>query len=168
MSANDRRRLELIRLAGEIHADAEVLQRIASECDGHAASLRGPTSRGVLSTAAIDLHRYYTGIENVLERVERTVGALPKASASWHRDLLWGATRALADARPLVLRPETASDLEALLAFRHFFRHAYAVEFDATRLAELVARVLRVHPGVTASLRAFADHLQRTAAALHD
>lgn len=79
---------------------------------------------------AIDMHRYYGVVENLLERVERTMGVEPPPSPNWHNDLLWGATRPLAEARPAILREETARALEPLLAFRHFFRHAYTVELD--------------------------------------
>jgi hypothetical protein len=45
------------------------------------------------------------------------------------------------------------SDLRDLLAFRHFFRHAYVVPLDATRLAALRDRALRVRPLVRSDVR---------------
>ena len=39
--------------------------------------------------------------------------------------------------RPAVLSGATAGALRRLLGFRHFFRHAYAVDLDGARLEEL-------------------------------
>lgn len=161
MQAEQRRRLELTRLATEIAADAAALQGIARLCLDAQPALRQP-SRAITAMVAVDLHRYYTALENVLERVERGVGALPPAGPAWHKDLLLGATRELADARPAILSAAAALDLESLLAFRHFFRHAYTAEFDAERLADLVARLGRVHGLVAADLQRFVSHLQAT------
>ncbi len=111
---------------------------------------------------AVDLHRYYTAIENILERIERCVGMPPPPAPTWHRDLLIGATRPLADARPAILSASLVAGLEKLLAFRHFFRHAYVVEFDPSRLTSLVDEVQRIHSGVAADLRRFTAHLQAT------
>lgn len=36
--------------------------------------------------------------------------------------------------RPAVISPESRDLLQRLLGFRHFFRHAYAVDLDGNRL----------------------------------
>jgi hypothetical protein len=166
MGADERRRLELLRLAGEITADVAVLDQVARRCADARPPLQRSPDRGALAIVAVDLHRYYTAVENVLERIERVVGALPPAGPAWHKDLLLGAARDLADARPVIVSPGVTADLEALLAFRHFFRHAYAVEFDPVRLDELASRLARVHEPVTEDLRRFAAHLLAIAAGL--
>ena len=166
MRADERRRVELTRLAGEIQADVLVLDQVASACAATKPRLMQQPDRGVLALVAVDLHRYYTAVENVLERVERVVGALPPPGPSWHRDLLLGAARELADARPAVLSAPTSAELEPMLSFRHFFRHAYAVEFDPVRLDALASRLARAHPQVIADLRRFAAHLQTIASRL--
>lgn len=160
MLAEERRRLELARLASELLADASVLESVARGCAQAQPKLRQSPDRALLCMLAVDLHRYFTAVENVLERVERVIGALPPVGPSWHKDLLVGASRELADARPAILSPAVIPDLEALLSFRHFFRHAYAVEFDAVRLDELAARLARVHGQVVADLHRFVAHLQ--------
>jgi len=165
MRADQRRRLELTRLATEITADVTVLDGVARLCLEAQPSLAKAT-RAITAMVAVDLHRYYTAIENVLERIERGVGALPPSGPAWHKDLLLGAARDLADARPAILSPTAVTDLEGLLAFRHFFRHAYAVEFDPTRLGDLVSRLTRVHATVAADLRRFEAHLQNTIAGM--
>lgn len=159
------RRLELLRLLVEISADLDALETSARNCDEAHRALAKP-SRAVLAMAAVDVHRYSTAIENLLERIERGVGAAPAPGPAWHRELLPCASRALANARPAILSPETIPALERLLSFRHFFRHAYVVEFDPARLGVLAEEIGRIHATVVADLRRFAAHLQNTADAL--
>ena len=165
MRADHRRRLELARLVTEITADVLVLESVARLCIEAQPALARST-RAITAMVAVDLHRYYTATENVLERIERCIGALPPSGPAWHKDLLLGATRELADARPAILSPAVAPDLERLLAFRHFFRHAYAVDFDPARLGDLVSQLASVHVLVAADLRQFVVHLQSTIAGM--
>jgi hypothetical protein len=166
MQADERRRLELTRLADEIVADSAVLERVGRTCETARTKLGHGVDRGALAEVAVDLHRYYTAVENVLERIERAVGVLPTAGPTWHRDLLHGAARPLADARPAILSMSAATELDALLSFRHFFRHAYAAEFDPARLDLLAGQLARCHDTVLADLRHFVAHLQAVAARL--
>jgi hypothetical protein len=62
--------------------------------------------------------------------------------------------------RPAVLESATVSELALLLAFRHFFRHAYAVTFDAARLTRELNRLFAVEPVVSAALDAFSHFLR--------
>lgn len=162
MSADARRRRELQRLATEVLADVESLGLVAEQLATARVHLT-PSSRPMCAMVAVDLHRYYTAVENLLERIERSVGALPPNGPSWHRDLLEGATHRLADARPAILSGHLLEDLEELLAFRRFFRHAYKVEFDATRLIALTDRVARSHKGTEADFRNFVSYLNGVA-----
>jgi hypothetical protein len=61
----------------------------------------------------------------------------------------------LAAVRPAVLDPARLADLSELLAFRHFFRHAYAVALDDAELRRHAGRLERTHPGVRGDLRGF-------------
>jgi hypothetical protein len=165
MPGDERRRRELARLAAEILADAEVLDGVVQAVVGARPRLRAP-DRAVLAMVAVDLHRWFTAVENVVERAERLVGALPAAGPSWHKDLLQGATLELPQVRPAILPARLLGDLEALLAFRHSFRHAYAVEFDAARLDDLAGRLERAHAPLAADHRGFATWLDGMAATL--
>jgi len=165
MRAEERRRLELLRLATEVTADVAALELIATQCLAARSALAQPT-RPITAMVAVDLHRWYTAVENVIERIERALGALPPPGPSWHRDLLQGAAHELTDARPAIVGTAVVADLEELLAFRHFFRHAYTAEFDAKRLDDLVARLERSHGPVISDLRLFVAHLRATIATL--
>jgi hypothetical protein len=103
----------------------------------------------------VKLHAWYTAFESILERIARVVeGGLP-GGPSYHQDLLRGMALPLAVVRPAVIDPGRLVDLSELLAFRHFFRHAYAVALDEVELRSHAARLERTHPGVREDLRGF-------------
>jgi hypothetical protein len=103
------------------------------------------------------LHAWYTAFESILERIARVVeGDLP-GGPSHHQDLLRGMALPLAQVRPAVLDPKRLGDLSELLAFRHFFRHAYAVVLDEAELRRHASRLERTHPGVREDLRGFEE-----------
>jgi len=62
------------------------------------------------------------------------------------------------------LRAEIRSDRNAWLAFRHFFRHAYAVSLEAPRLEALRTDMLALRAPLEQDLDALDGHLARVAA----
>jgi len=61
--------------------------------------------------------------------------------------------------RPAVFSGATIGVLRRLLGFRHFFRHAYAVELDAQRLAILSDEIIAKAPTILAELDALDQFL---------
>ncbi len=74
--------------------------------------------------------------------------------------------RPLEGIRPPVIAAELASDLRELLALRHFFRHAYAVDLDPQEILAHSARLARLHPLVGRDLDAFVGFLRAALDAL--
>lgn len=147
--------LELRRLVRDNEADLEVLRNLAGEVASVAARA-WPLGDETCAFLALRLHAWYTALESLLERVARVVeGAVPTGPSS-HRDLLRGMTLPLEGIRPRVLDPGRLEDLMALLGFRHFVRHAYAVTLDEGELRVHASRVGRLQPGVEADLQGFA------------
>lgn len=151
----------LVRLESEVQRDLESLRLLESQVLAlrPAIEVEAPDRRD-LSTVALDVHRWYTALESLIERVERVLGALPISSERRHRELLEGATLELQGARPALLPRELLPDLLDLLGFRHFLRHAYVVELDPERLRVVVVRFERTAPRVVESLVRFAGWLR--------
>jgi len=148
--------MELRRLVRDTEADLSTIEKLHGEVESVAGR---PSGLGAEAQAylAVRLHAWYTALESILERIARTVeGSLPGGPAS-HRDLLHGMSLDLPDIRPAVIDPGRLSDLFSLLAFRHFFRHVYAVDLDEVQLREHAVRLLHVHPQVLSDLTAFLD-----------
>jgi len=65
-----------------------------------------------------------------------------------------------------VLSAASLHPLRKLLAFRHFFRHAYAATWDATQLSLLRQAALDARAPVSADFARFDSFLRDLAAAL--
>jgi hypothetical protein len=105
------------------------------------------------------LHGFYTGIEGMFERIARALDdELPKGESS-HTRLLDSVALDLPGIRPAVIRRSLIPPLRKLLQFRRFFRHAYAVDWDFDRLAELSTIAISVWPDFRRDLDAFRRHL---------
>jgi hypothetical protein len=87
----------------------------------------------------------------VLVAFERALRLPERSGEHWHRALLADAALELTGVRPPLVAEER--DWEELLAFRHFLRHAYAADLDATRLRKNVACLERALAATAPLLR---------------
>jgi len=105
------------------------------------------------------IHHWYGAAESVLERVVRAFEGSVPAGERWHNELLDQAALELPGIRAAVLRDPTRDALRKVLAFRHFFRHAYAVSWERDRLELAVADCLSAAPLLDADLDALLARL---------
>jgi hypothetical protein len=159
-------RATLLRLRGDLLRDTAIAAELADEVEARAQDLPA-ASPEVRAYLAVLVHRFYTSVESAIERVERTLGSVPEGP-EWHHDLLRGATYELEGVRPAILGDETYRRLSEILRFRHFFRHAYAVELDENKLGVVVGHLVASHGSVDDELRRFADFLRDLAESLAD
>jgi hypothetical protein len=139
----------LQRLRAEIKFDRDALQRRLDELK--TVALDANASAASCAQAAVALHHAYGAIESVLERIARTIdGDLPMGPDR-HQALLHTMGLEIDGVRPAVLSRESVAGLRQLLSFRHFFRHAYAVEMEPARLADLRRVLVESAPGWTPS-----------------
>lgn len=132
--------LHVLRL--ELQSDVRAFAERVAELE----SLRlGPTTAdpNLLARAAVALHHAYGALEAALARIARVFGTEP-SGANWHRALLESMVLEVPGIRPAIVSASTLPALRDLLAFRHFFRHAYSVPLDAARLAHLAQRARSV------------------------
>lgn len=111
--------------------------------------------------AAVALHAWFTALESALERVGRTLDRTVPAGPRSHVTLLAQCAVEVPGVRPALYAAEHLRDLEELLKFRHFFRHAYDVQLDPVLLEAEARRVARLHPQLSASLDAFDQFLAK-------
>lgn len=143
----------LLRLQRELVHDRAALLQHERDADELLAAWQD--DRRSLALAAVTLHAWYTGLESLLERILRTLDADLPSGPTGHRDVLLQSVGELPGVRPAVLPPALLDDLLTLLKFRHFFRHAYAVELDPARLRPQIERLQRLAPAVAGALSAF-------------
>ncbi len=164
----------LLRLAGELAQERKVAEGIALRALSDAARLAAvkassdpDETRGFAASVALGLHRWYSAVESMIERVERTFETLP-SGPNWQSELLEGAAIEIPELRPAILPEGQLDRLRELLRFRHFLRHAYAVELDAGRLQVLAADLTAVHASAGRAIETFEGFLVAAAHALAD
>lgn len=146
----------LARLLAEIRADRKGLTaRLKDSREAQRRLASEPKDPAAQAMAGVAIHAWYTGFEAILERVARELDGTVPSGDRWHRDLLYQASAQVPGLRQGIFDSIDVHDLTLLLAFRHFFRHAYAVEFDSVRLGEELMRLQSVAPHVDAALDRF-------------
>ncbi|MBI5525419.1 MAG: hypothetical protein HY897_03725 [Deltaproteobacteria bacterium] len=149
-------------LGDKIELDLAACERIVREIESYSDAV--DPDRPVVALVALDVERYYSSIESTFETIARDVdGAVPEGN-EWHRKLLDAMCRQ-GDARPAVVTPASARILAELLRFRHFLRHAYAVELDWAKLKPLAVDMVSVHPVVSEDLNKIKDFVRNCAGA---
>ena len=120
----------------------------------------------VLAPTAVALHHAYGALEAALARVARTLeGSVPQGP-DWHQRLLHSMTLEIPSVRSAVLSDASAKGLRRLLAFRQFFRHAYAVSWDAAQLAALRETALSLREPVARDVEGLDESLAAIAESL--
>lgn len=153
----------IARLRAEINSDILTFQAKVEELRSLPQLLAA--ERATLAQAAVAIHHAYGALESALTRIARAIDdGLPEVP-EWHQALLHVMTLPIDGVRPAVLSGETYAFLQRLLGFRHFFRHAYAVELDGARLDDLRACALSALPLVAEDLRRFDKFLAEAGAA---
>lgn len=108
-----------------IEDELTALERVSQEMSDLLAARAEPPTRVELRAMASILHEFYNGVERILERLALEFdGVLPGGSA-WHTDLLDQMALAQGGERSAVIDSGLHARLKDLLAFRHFYRHAY-------------------------------------------
>jgi hypothetical protein len=108
-----------------------------------------------LAVVALATHHLYSCAESIFERVALAFEGMPDQRERWHRSLLDQMGLSIDGIRPAVLSPPTLPPLREMLQFRHFLRHAYAVELDPVRLLDVAQHALDAHRLLSADLDAF-------------
>jgi hypothetical protein len=125
---------------------------------GEASSTDPRESREAAAFVALALDHAYQAFESLLPRVERALGLPPRTGAAWHQAILEDSTIPIEGLRPAIVPPAATAAWQAVMAFRRFLRHAYAVELDGDRLAtttgHLSDAVQATAPGVEELLAA--------------
>lgn len=152
-------------------ADARILQLVAElrrdweQAERHCqrAQTADPAADEARAAfVALSLDHAYQAFETFLVRLERALGLPERHGVSWHVALLADAMTPVPGLRPAVYPTTVQLEWNELLRFRHFLRHAYAVELDPQRLAQNRDRLVRAIEGTRAHVLALLDALAST------
>jgi len=148
-------------LRAEILSDVRAFESRVDELER--TDLTGCTDDAMLAKAAVALHHAYGAIEGALTRVTKFFDGDAPSGSEWHQELLRTMSLEIPGIRPAILGEASVRGLRSLLGFRHFFRHAYAVAWDADRLASLRRDALRLRLPLCEDFRRLDDLLARVA-----
>ena len=147
-------------LLAEIATARPLFAQLAAEIES--VRQRHPTviPREALALIAVDLHSYYTKLEALLERFLVSFEGQAPRGESGHAGLLRVAALAIPGVRPPIFSDQTREVLDELRKFRHFFRHAYALDLRADKLARVLDPFIPGHPMIEHELQAFASFIE--------
>jgi len=140
------------RLRTEIRVDRETFSARVAELRGLSLDA---ADAAVSAQAAVALHHAYGAVEAAMTRTARVLDGDVPTGPDWHLALLESMGLELEGIRATVLSPASVRLLRKLLAFRHFFRHAYAVSWDLARLRELRTIAVDLEPLLLRDLDTF-------------
>ena len=154
---------ERLALAGRIRASLEDVRFTVNRAMMLAEKGRRSGDDDYWDGVALNLHGFYSGVEQIFEDIARTIdGDLP-SGAEWHISLLRQMTAEMGKLRPAVIEIETRRQLDEYRGFRHIVRNVYAFNLRPSRLNELVNDAPDCFANLTSDLMAFADFLEKTA-----
>lgn len=145
-------RADLATLIASINGDRRAAERHAALALRLSDRLDDEVSQ---SAFAGSLHHFYSALESIAERVLRAFDETIPKGDRWHQELLELASLDVPDHRPALFAETTLPLLRRSLAFRHFFRHAYAATWDPVELARNAAILRALVPLVEADLERF-------------
>lgn len=113
-----------------------------------------------LESLAYQLHNLYCAFEDLFKVVADFFENRIEERAKSHRELLWRMKIPIEGVRPALLSEASYRRLDALRAFRHFFRHAYAYELDPRKVSLIVEDALALETRYRDELDHFLDQLE--------
>ncbi|MBI3359830.1 MAG: hypothetical protein HY023_01835 [Chloroflexi bacterium] len=113
-----------------VEDELEVLSEISERMNEALTTRADPPTWKDLAVIGSVLHRFYTGVENILERILDRLGEQKPTGGSWHIELLDQVTEPAEGIRAPVIDRALRQRLERYLRFRHFFRRAYDKDLE--------------------------------------
>ncbi len=105
-------------LAGRIRVSVNELSPVIERMASYLSKALASNDQAHWDALALNLHGFYSGIEQIFEDIARTMdGSLPTWS-EWHIDLLIQMASEMKGSRPAVIRPRTHACLDEYRGFR--------------------------------------------------
>lgn len=127
------------------------------------ARLGGPDQDAYVNSVALNLHSFYTGLEHIFQLIAVELDGGVLGGPAWHSELLRQMTLDVPSVRPLVLRPQTAQELDEYCKFCHLIRHIYATNIAPSRIEQLVTKLPDLYTQLHQDLDAFLTFLDTLA-----
>ncbi|UZQ53548.1 hypothetical protein OOK60_13715 [Trichothermofontia sichuanensis B231] len=114
-----------------------------------------------LDAIALNLHGFYTCLEQIFEAIARTIGEGMPTGSHWHQALLLQMSVAVPTVRPAVISQASRQRLDTYRGFRHVVRNVYTFNLEAARVLALAMDLTLCYDQVVADLDQFCQFLDR-------
>ncbi len=129
------------------------LARLTKEMDLLAARLSSPPDSLETRAAGSIVHDFYTGIEQLFEKIALLFDGEVPQGPDWHRELLRQMAQPVQGAREAVISPKLHETLKEYLRFRHLFRHMYGFELKWERFQHLTVSLTNLLSELRAAMK---------------
>ncbi|WP_423225516.1 hypothetical protein [Candidatus Amarolinea aalborgensis] len=147
-------------LATRLRENLVDLARVVERTDRLLVKAAQQNDDDYLDGVALNLHSFYTGVEQLLEVIARQFDGSVPQGPDWHRDLLLQMSGELSGRRPPVISRATRHCLDEYRSFRHIVRNVYTFNLRPTRLRELVGDLAACFTTLVNDLEAFCVFLE--------
>lgn len=131
---------KIVILKSEIESDRRKLERLFVKFERSYNGFLKTKEYSKLVESAFYVSQIYTGFENMFKNIAKTFENNIEED-KWHKSLLERMALEIEDIRPALLSDESFDCLNELMAFRHFFRHAYEMEIDKEKFKIVASKV---------------------------
>lgn len=142
-------------LKKEIAIELENLERLVRETEDLTGRFLNEPDFIQTRAAGSILHDFYTGVENLFEKIAVNMDRELPEGEDWHKELLAQMGRSFEGIRGAVIDEDLSEKLKEYLRFRHLFRNIYGFELKWNRFEQLS----RSLSGILSKLKANLDAL---------
>ncbi|HEX6387576.1 MAG TPA: hypothetical protein VF177_23150 [Anaerolineae bacterium] len=146
-------------LAGQIEQTLVDLTGVVNRVDELLKQARQTSDRAYLEAAALYLHSFYSGVEQIFVEIARQVDEDVPAHENWHKVLVLQMAAEIPAVRPAVIGVATRHCLDEYRAFRHVVRNVYTFNVNPNRITDLAVSLQSCHEAVQQDLRNFRQFL---------
>ncbi len=112
-----------------------------------------------LDSVALNLHSFYSGLENIFELIAKTIDESIPQGESWHHELLKQMMTEINHVRPAIISHDSFVMLNEYRGFRHVVRNVYTFNLSYKKLAPLVNDLKNTFDSVKNELNEFIKFL---------
>lgn len=157
------RRQEIKRVLEEIAIEMEELKRTVHVINKRYKEIKsGKVDAQVyIESIALNLHAFYSGIEEGLKSIADLTGEGLPGGQDWHAKLLRLMARPLNRVRPAVLSKKTFESIAEFKSFRHVARVKYPFMLDGDLVLNLCRKVNKAHKDFIADIAKFTLYVKK-------
>lgn len=154
---------KLILLAQRLRYELDNLEKVIRDAESGWQKFLASSDSLYLSVVALNLHGFYTGVEELLRKIAFALRERMPQGEKWHHALLQQMATAVSGLRPAVISQNSHDTLDEYRKFRHLVRNTYPFRLDPDKIQPLVASAPNILTLLRSDLLAFATFLENQA-----